>query len=163
MIFLGIGANLPSSAGDPRATCERALEDLAAAGVRIVARSRWYQSAPLPVSEQPWYVNGVVAVETDRNPRELLELLHEIEGRFGRLRRVRNEARPLDLDLLAYHDTVNPGPEAPILPHPRLHDRAFVLLPLAEVAPGWYHPATGESITALIGRLDPAQQTRVLG
>lgn len=161
MIFIGIGANLPSSSGTARETCERAVVALAEAGVRILGRSRWYESAPVPVSDQPWYVNGVIAVETEHNPSELLQILHDIEARFGRVRRARNEPRVLDLDLLAYHDRVEPGP-APILPHPRLDDRAFVLLPLAELAPDWRHPRTGEAIKALIGKLDPGQQTRPL-
>jgi 2-amino-4-hydroxy-6-hydroxymethyldihydropteridine diphosphokinase len=164
MIFIGVGANLPSAYGSPRETCERAVQALAAAGLRIVARSRWYESAPVPISEQPWYVNGVITVETDANPSELLALLHEVETAFGRLRRARNEARVLDLDLLAYDDVVVPeGGGGLILPHPRLHDRAFVLLPLAELAPHWRHPASGESIDSLIARLDHGQQTRVLG
>lgn len=163
MIFIGIGANLPSSFGTTRETCERAVAALATAGLRIVARSRWYETAPMPTSDQPWYVNGVVAVETDVNPTELLQILHEIEARFGRVRRIRNEARVLDLDLLAYDDRVASDPTAaPILPHPRLRERAFVLLPLAELAPDWRHPETGERIDALIARLDPSQQTRIL-
>jgi 2-amino-4-hydroxy-6-hydroxymethyldihydropteridine diphosphokinase len=164
MIFIGIGANLPSSHGDPRATCERAVEALAAAGLKIVARSRWYESAPVPMSDQPWYVNGVVAVETAAKPSELLALLHKVEAAFGRQRRKRNEARVLDLDLLAYHDEVSPrGDDALVLPHPRLQERAFVLLPLAELAPDWRYPASGEPIAALIAKLDPGQQTRALG
>lgn len=164
MIFIGVGANLPSAYGSPRETCERAVQALAAAGLRIAARSRWYESAPVPMSGQPWYVNGVIAVETDAKPKELLALLHKVESAFGRVRRERNEARVLDLDLLAYDEMVLPeGLEGPILPHPRLQDRAFVLLPLAELAPHWRHPANGESIGDLIARLDPSQQTRVLG
>lgn len=163
MIFIGIGANLPSTSGSPRETCERAVAALAAAGLRIVARSRWYESAPVPVSDQPWYINGVVAVETDTKPIELLEILHRVETTFGRVRRERNEARVLDLDLLAFDGVVAPGPDKPILPHPRLRERAFVLLPLAELAPQWRHPVSGEPIATLIARLDRGQQTRVLG
>ena len=81
---------------------------------------------------------------------------------FGRKRRVVNEARPLDLDLLAYGDRVDPGPTPPILPHPRLAERAFVLLPLAELLPEWRHPATGESVARLIAALPPDQQARPL-
>ena len=162
MIFVGIGANLPSSYGSPRQTCERAVEALIEAGIAVVARSRWYETAPVPVSDQPWYVNGVAALKTNETPEKLLQLLHSIEARFGRVRRERNEARVLDLDLLAYHDRVQSGPEGPILPHPRLRDRAFVLLPLAELAADWRHPETGEAISDLIARLDPGQETRPL-
>ena len=162
MIFVGIGANLPSSYGSPRQTCEAAVRALIDAGIDVFARSRWFESAPVPVSDQPWYVNGVAALKTDESPEALLQRLHTIEARFGRVRRERNEARVLDLDLLAYHDVVRPGPEAPILPHPRLRDRAFVLLPLVELDPQWRHPATGERISDLIARLDPGQETRPL-
>lgn len=162
MIFVGIGANLPSSRGSPRATCEAALEALTEAGLAIVARSRWYESAPVPISDQPRYVNGVIAVKTEDDPAHLLGILHSIEAKFGRVRRLRNEARVLDLDLLAYHDIVTPGPDAPILPHPRLRERAFVLLPMAELDAGWRHPVTGEAILDLIARLDPGHETRPL-
>lgn len=162
MIFIGIGANLPSSFGSPCETCQRALEALAEAGLRLTGQSRWYESAPVPASDQPWYVNGVVAVETAEDPAGLLAILHRTEALFGRVRRTRNEARVLDLDLLDYHGLVRPGPAAPILPHPRLRDRAFVLLPLAELAPEWHHPATGEAISRLIAGLDPVQDSRPL-
>ena len=132
------------------------------AGLRIVGRSRWYESAPVPMSDQPWYVNGVVEIDTDLDPASLLALLHEIEAAFGRTRSVRNEARPLDLDLLAYGDRVLTEAPRPLIPHPRLHERAFVLLPLAELAPDWRHPALGEGIQALIGRLPGDQVTRPL-
>lgn len=157
MILLGLGANEPSMAGPPQATLEAALSLLAADGVAVTARSRWFRTAPVPASDQPWFVNGVAALATDRDPADLLALLHRIEARFGRQRRRRNEARPLDLDLLAYHDLVRGDSEPPILPHPRLHLRAFVLLPLAEVAPGWRHPAVGQSVDALITALPEGQ------
>jgi len=161
-IFIGLGANLPGPDGPPRATLEAALVALERAGLRLVRRSRWYESAPVPISDQPWYVNGVVEVETALGPAALLALLHTVEASFGRTRRVRNEARPLDLDLLAYGERILDGPDGPILPHPRLHERAFVLLPLAEIAPDWRHPALGEGIRTLIGRLPKDQVTRPL-
>jgi 2-amino-4-hydroxy-6-hydroxymethyldihydropteridine diphosphokinase len=163
VIILAIGANLPSPFGSPRQTVERALDALAAAGLTLLARSRWYESAPVPPSDQPWYVNGVVALATERSPGELMALLHGIEASFGRIRRQRNEARVLDLDLIAYDELVLSGPQSPILPHPRMHERAFVLLPLAELAPEWRHPKSGEPIKALIERLDPALVIRPLG
>ena len=160
-ILIGIGANLPSAAhGPPSATCAAALAALAARGLRVLRRSRWYESAPVPPSDQPCYVNGVARVETALPPVGLLALLHDIERDFGRERREINAARVIDRDLLAYGDRVETGP--PALPHPRLHERAFVLLPLAEVAPGWRHPATGRTVAALIAALPPGQEARPL-
>ena len=84
-------------------------------------------------------------METDLTPAELLAVLHDVEEQFGRVRRERNEARVLDLDLLAFNDRVSAPGETPILPHPRMGERAFVLLPLSEVAPTWRHPVNGLS------------------
>ncbi|HEY4136320.1 MAG TPA: 2-amino-4-hydroxy-6-hydroxymethyldihydropteridine diphosphokinase [Alphaproteobacteria bacterium] len=161
MIFIGLGANLSSRAGSPRETIRAALADLERAGLRV-AGTAWIETAPVPVSDQPWFVNAVAAVETDLPPAALLALLHRIEDAYGRTREVVNGARTLDLDLLAYHDMVNPGPAAPLLPHPRMAGRAFVLRPLAELAPAWRHPASGQAIGELLAALDPGQETRPL-
>lgn len=162
-ILLGLGANLPAAGhATPLATLEAALAELQRSGLTILVRSSWWESAPVPLSDQPWYVNGVARIETGLGPEALLALLHDVEAAFGRRRRVRNEARALDLDLLAYRDLVRDGPEPPILPHPRLGERAFVLLPLAEILPDWRHPATGESLPALIRRLPEGQTCRPL-
>jgi 2-amino-4-hydroxy-6-hydroxymethyldihydropteridine diphosphokinase len=162
MIFIGLGANLSSRAGSPRDTLQAALADLERAGVKVTARSAWVETAPVPISNQPWFVNGVAAVDTTMSPADLLALLHRIEADYGRVRDVVNAARTLDLDLLAYHDMVNTGPDAPLLPHPRLAERAFVLKPLADLAPDWRHPATGQGIAELLAALDPGQETRPL-
>jgi len=157
MILVALGANLEHPRfGSPRQTLEAALDALQHSGVRVMSRSRWFRSAPVPRSEQPWFVNGVVSVETDLSPAHLLARLHEIEADFGRLRQRRNEARVLDLDLIAYHDRVSGPGESPILPHPRLAERAFVVLPLADVAPDWRHPVSGLSAVELSAALDPA-------
>lgn len=157
MIFLALGANLPSSAGPPLATLEAALAGLERAGVKIAARSRWYRTAPVPVSDQPWFVNGVVGLATSLDPLALLNLLQAIERQFGRERGVRNAARTLDLDLLDYDGLVKEGPDL-VLPHPRMQERAFVLLPLAEVAPGWRHPKLGTPVADLIAALPAIQK-----
>jgi 2-amino-4-hydroxy-6-hydroxymethyldihydropteridine diphosphokinase len=137
VILLGLGANLDHPRyGPPRKTLEAALEALQQSGVTVLARSRWYRSQPVPPSDQPWFVNAVASVATGLSPAALLAGLHEIEARFGRQRRERNEARVLDLDLLAYHDRVSAPGEIPVLPHPRLAERAFVLEPLLELDPG---------------------------
>ena len=161
LILVGIGANLPSSRfGPPRATCEAALGCMAQAGVRVEAISRWYLTSPVPASDQPSYVNGVARVATDFDPRGLLSALLGIERQLGRERAEKNAPRVIDLDLLAYDDVVSrasaerPGVgEAPNLPHPRLHQRAFVLLPIRDIAPGWRHPATGQGLGELIDAL----------
>ncbi len=156
-ILIGLGANLPSRYGPSRATCEAALEALAEFAVAVVRRSRWYRSAPLPPSNQPWFVNGVAAVETMHDPANLLAALLEVERRFGRVREGEWSARCLDLDLLDYRGILRDGAEPPELPHPRLHERAFVLLPLAEVAPGWRHPRLGRAVGDLIAGLPAGQ------
>jgi 2-amino-4-hydroxy-6-hydroxymethyldihydropteridine diphosphokinase len=162
-ILIGIGANLPHPIhGEPRRTCEAAVAALAAAGVRVLARSPWYASAPVPVSDQPEFVNGVARVATVLEPTALLSLLHGLEAQFGRVRGQPNAARTLDLDLLAFGDVVLNDPSGLILPHPRLHERAFVLLPLRDVAPGWRHPVTGATATQLIAALPPEQSCRRL-
>ena len=154
-ILIALGANLPSRAGGPRDTLEAALRDLNSAGVVTRKRSRWFMTPPWPVSDQPWYVNGVAAVATALDPAALLQALHAVETAFGRVRGVPNAARTLDLDLLAYGDVVQPDPSpgAPVLPHPRLGERAFVLLPLADVASDWRHPVTGRSVRDLVADL----------
>lgn len=162
-ILIGLGANLPSPAyGAPKATLTAALGRFEAAGIRITARSRFYQSAPVPDSDQPWFVNAVVRVETALAPGPLLEALHGIEAAFGRVRGLRNAPRFIDLDLLAYGDRVAKGDAVPRLPHPRMHERAFVLLPLQEIAPHWYHPLVGRTVEEMIKRLPPGQEARPL-
>ncbi|MCH8196682.1 MAG: 2-amino-4-hydroxy-6-hydroxymethyldihydropteridine diphosphokinase [Proteobacteria bacterium] len=163
MILIGLGANLPSLRhGPPRAALEAALLALADAGVGVIARSRWYESAPVPPSDQPWFVNGVVRVETASDPTELLDLLLAIERGLGRERRTANAPRVMDLDLLAYGEVISDGAEGPVLPHPRLHERAFVLLPLREIAPDWRHPALGRGVGELIEALGGDQEIRPL-
>lgn len=162
-LYIGLGANLPHSQfGVPRATLEHVLALLPGFGIRILRRSSWYESAPVPVSDQPWFVNGVVRAATDLAPAAVLAALHAVEAQLGRARSVPNAARSVDLDILAIGSMVLSGPEPPIVPHPRLEGRAFVLLPLAEIAPDWRHPVTGAAISALIASLPRDQITRPL-
>lgn len=161
MILIGLGGNLPSSVGVPTVTLGAALGRLEEAGVKVLARSPWYESAPVPASDQPWFVNGVVQVTTQLGPVELLGLLHRIEADFGRLRHTANASRTLDLDLLAYGEFVRKD-QAPVLPHPRMQERAFVLLPLADVAPAWRHPISTLTPAAMLAALPPGQLIRPL-
>jgi 2-amino-4-hydroxy-6-hydroxymethyldihydropteridine diphosphokinase len=154
-IFIGLGANLPAPQGPPRATLEAALERLAGEGVRVRRRSRWYRSPAWPDPSQPEFVNAVAEIETALGAGALLALLHRIEDGLGRVRSVANAPRTVDLDLLDYRGAVEGGAGGPVLPHPRLHQRAFVLLPLAEIAPDWRHPVSRRGIGELIASLPP--------
>ena len=156
MILIALGANLPTARhGTPAEGLDAALSVLAEDGIRPVAQSRWYRSAPIPPADGPWFVNGVVRVESTLSPVSLMARLLAVESAFGRRRSVAGADRPLDLDLLDYHGRVirheadDDGP-ALILPHPRLGERAFVLAPLIEVAPEWRHPVTGASAASLL-------------
>jgi len=162
VILVGLGGNLPSPEhGPPIRSLSAALKSLAARGVVPVRRSRWYETAPVPASDQPWFVNAVVSVETALDPAALLTLLHAVESEFGRIRGAPNAARLIDLDLLDYHGRVDTG--WPVLPHPRLTERAFVLRPLLDVAPQWRHPVSGLEATALLAALGDGQEIRLAG
>ena len=137
--YVALGANL----GDPKATVLAAFAALANLPESRVARcSSLYRTAPVGILSQPDFVNAVVLLETTLAPETLLDALLDIEARFGRIRRERNGPRTLDLDLLLYDDIELDLPRL-TLPHPRLHLRAFVLLPLAEVAPDLAIPRRG--------------------
>jgi 2-amino-4-hydroxy-6-hydroxymethyldihydropteridine diphosphokinase len=111
------------------------------------------------VSDQPWFNNAVILASTDRLATETLAALHKVEAVFGRVRTVRNAARVLDLDLLDFGGEIV-AEEGMSIPHPRLHERAFVLLPLRDVAPDYRHPVTGATIDHLIDSLPSGQQIR---
>lgn len=159
MILIALGANLATERyGPPEKGLGAALCALEDKGIRVVRRSRWYRSAPVPPSDQPWYVNGVAVIETDQSPAELLACLLEVERSFGRRRTERNEARVLDLDLLAYDERVEHDLSAGLtLPHPRMHERAFVLSPLSEIAPDWSHPVLERSAAQLCAGLSGSE------
>ncbi|HEY8191097.1 MAG TPA: 2-amino-4-hydroxy-6-hydroxymethyldihydropteridine diphosphokinase [Alphaproteobacteria bacterium] len=161
MILVALGANLPGPHGGPLETLAAAKTAMAERDLPILKASRTWLTAPVPVSDQPWYHNEVVQVDTNLTPLALLETLHDIEKEFGRARSERNAARVLDLDLLAYHDEIVDRPEL-IVPHPRLHSRAFVLLPLQEITPDWIHPVTGVSLAVLIAALPPGQEAKAI-
>ncbi len=151
--YIGLGANLPSRAGSPEATLAAAAARIESLG-RIAARSSLYSTAPVGFANQPRFFNAVLALETDLSPREMLEALQAIEHEFGRDRGrgVANGPRTLDLDILLFGDVVlsELGLE---IPHPRLAERAFVLVPLHEVAPQALEPRTGRSVSQLLKNL----------
>ncbi|MCB1532498.1 MAG: 2-amino-4-hydroxy-6-hydroxymethyldihydropteridine diphosphokinase [Alphaproteobacteria bacterium] len=162
MILIALGANLPSQFGPPEETIQAAYTALARRGIAVRARSSVWLSAPVPVSNQPWYRNAVAQVETALDIPALLDVLKEIEAEFGRESRERNAARPLDLDIIAYNDDVLESADISV-PHPRAHERAFVLLPLQEVCAGWIHPVLAHSVEDLIAALPPGQDIRKQG
>lgn len=159
MILIGLGSNLSGEEFDsPKAVLEAALAEMAGCDIVVTQLSRFYQSEPVPASDQPWFVNAVAAVETDLSADSLLKRLHEIEATLGRQRRVRWEARVIDLDILAFHDQILPSAakwsesgqniaaKEIVIPHPRLHERLFVLKPLSDICPDWTHPVIGKSV-----------------
>jgi 2-amino-4-hydroxy-6-hydroxymethyldihydropteridine diphosphokinase len=158
--LIGVGANLTGPDGrTPLETCRRAVAMLdLLPGVRLNGLSRWFLSAPVPASGQPHYVNAVASLLVELgqtiDPAVLLSHLMAVETACGRQRSTVNAARTLDLDIIAIGDLVRTAPD-PILPHPRAHKRAFVLAPLADVAPRWIHPVLGRTAAALLADLAP--------
>lgn len=171
-ILIGLGGNLSSKAGGPVETLKAALRQLQDRGLTLKAVSRAYRTAPVPPSGQPDFVNAAATFETTLSPGECLGVLQAVETALGRQRGERWSARTLDLDLLAAGDIVAPDMatwrhlayEADpmtvhtplVLPHPRLHVRGFVLMPLQDIAPGWRHPVTGETVTAMAAACEKA-------
>ncbi len=157
IVYIGLGANL----GDPRRQLKEALARLAAAEeVEVLQVSSFYLNPPLGPPDQPWYVNAVARIRTRLAPEELLRVLRRVEADLGRVKRERWGPRLIDLDLLLYDGVVMPGPDL-VLPHPEMHRRAFVLVPLAEIAPEAWHPALNKTAAELLGELDPAAREAV--
>jgi 2-amino-4-hydroxy-6-hydroxymethyldihydropteridine diphosphokinase len=160
MIVIALGANLDSPAGPPAATIAAALGALAQCGVEIEAVSAFFATPAWPDPSDPPYVNAVIRVDTAHSPVALMEILHKIESVYGRTRSEKNAPRTLDLDLIDYQGRVEEGP--PTLPHPRMADRGFVLIPLSDIAPGWRHPVTGHSVAELIAALPEESRAAVV-
>ncbi len=161
--FVALGSNMPFEGAPPRAVLALAVRALDEAGLQVRARSGIWETAAWPSGDQPDYYNAVV--ELDRAglaPQPLYEVLAGIERRFGRDRREKWAARTLDLDIVAMDGFVGvfDGVE---LPHPRMAERAFVLAPLAEIAPGWRHPGTGQTAAEMLAELPGGYRYRQVG
>lgn len=171
--LVALGANLPTSTRAPIEHLRYALEVLEGESVSLAALSLWYSTPAFPVGSGPDYVNAVAKFKTGLDAYELIELLSKTERKLGRIREDRWGARVCDLDLLSFEDRILPDiqtyqkwldlpldrqksetPSELILPHPRIQDRAFVLIPLRDVEPNWVHPVSGQTIDALIAALD---------
>ena len=178
--LLALGANLPLGQHSPLETLQSSLRDLSESGLTITACSRFHETPCFPPGAGPDYVNAAAIAEWEGTSEELLALLHAVEARHSRTRDTRWGMRTLDLDLLALGHEVQPDPatwtcwrdlppgdqaqRAPdrlILPHPRMQDRAFVLVPLMEVAPDWRHPVLDRTVAEMTAVLPEADRAGV--
>lgn len=154
MILIGIGSNIGGPWGNSRDTVEQAFRELARDRVTLVKRSRLLMSRPYGNTRQPAFVNAVAEIATHLPPEALLARLHAIERAAGRRRGRRWGPRTLDLDLLDYHGLARNG--RPVLPHPGIAERLFVLVPIAEIASRWLHPVLRRPARVLARRLGAA-------
>jgi 2-amino-4-hydroxy-6-hydroxymethyldihydropteridine diphosphokinase len=150
-VYIGIGSNL----GDREGNCTKAIELIEEAGIRVTGRSSMLETEPWGVEDQPRFINMAVSAETSLSPRELLSLLKDTELRMGRQKTVRYGPRIMDMDILLYDSQVvrEPGLE---VPHPLMHERDFVLVPLSEIAPDVVHPVIKKTIRELLEELRKA-------
>ena len=155
-VYLSLGSNL----GDRAANLRTALAQLEVAG-RLLAVSALYETQPVDVPDQPWFLNCVAAIETDKTPREVLKLALRVEAAMGRLRLREKGARKIDIDVVLFGDCVVDEPGLKI-PHPAMHQRRFVLEPLVEIAPEARHPELGKTARELLAALPGGQTVRRL-
>jgi 2-amino-4-hydroxy-6-hydroxymethyldihydropteridine diphosphokinase len=147
-VFIGLGSNQ----GEKIKNCEQAIEEiLKLEGGLLLSRSSWYYSEPWGREDQDWFINGVIQIRTELCTDELLTKFKEIEKRLGRKNREKWGPRVIDIDILFYDDLSLESPEMEI-PHPRILERNFVLIPLAEIAPQFFHPVLKKTIKELLDR-----------
>lgn len=161
-MVIALGSNLAGDHPSSEALLEAALEKLAEAGFRLLRRSGWWRSAAWPDPHAPEFRNGVALAPASDGPHEALARLLEVEAAFNRRRAARNAPRTLDLDLIAYGRRVIDTPGL-VLPHPRAHERLFVMGPLAEIAPGWRHPILGRTARELAREATVGRDARPCG
>jgi 2-amino-4-hydroxy-6-hydroxymethyldihydropteridine diphosphokinase len=158
IIFLSLGSNV----GDREANLRAAIAALEGAGVRVRRMSSLYETEPVDFLEQPWFLNCVLAGETDAPAQTLLKELRRIEARMGSTKLVAKGPRLLDVDILLYGDETMDTPELQV-PHPRMTERRFVLEPLAEIAPKLQHPSWSGTVSDLLARTPDRSEVRRLG
>lgn len=161
MILIGLGANLSGIYGSPEECLQACPALLARHGIQITGSSHIWKSAPVPISDQPWYHNAVCVIKTQHNAHDVLNVLARVEHEAGRERLGVNAARVLDLDLLCYEDEIIEGDHLQI-PHPRMHERAFVLYPLQEIAPQWSHPIMNKSVDECVRDMPKGQKIEMI-
>ena len=157
-ILVGIGGNLiPEGYASLQIGLDAAIHMLGEYGIYNIKLSSWYETSPVPQSDQPLFRNAIFSAVTDASPQQLLFQLNDIEARFGRVRTTVNAARVIDLDILDFNSK-QVNSQNLIIPHPRMHLRAFVLIPLQEIRPDYTHPVTKEPISTLIALLPKEQK-----
>jgi 2-amino-4-hydroxy-6-hydroxymethyldihydropteridine diphosphokinase len=155
-IYLSLGSNI----GDRAVNIARAIESLPVHGVHVLHQSSAYETEPVEMRAQKWFLNGVIEVETHLTPQKLMRALLEIERSMGRLRLTPKGPRIIDMDILLFGSEVlhQPGLE---IPHPRMADRGFVLVPFAEIAPGAVHPVLQKTIAELLAETSDHSEVRL--
>ena len=180
-VLIALGGNMPSTQGEPARTMTAALQRLVQMGTRVEAVSQFYKTPCFPAGAGPDYVNAAARLSCRSDPQDVLSMLHDVESHFGRERVRRWGRRTLDLDLIAVGDAVLPdvrtyrvwrdlplarqtheAPDTLILPHPRMQDRGFVLVPLADVAPNWTHPVSGQTVRQMLQALPQEARAEVV-